>query len=200
KVMRFHFRESGRDVLLLQPSAAADSHDAQTRFGSSEYAKEVLGEIWGLPPALNLQGEAALQKCVLALIDKGIIESAHDCSDGGLAVALAESAFVKGIGAKVSLNSDIAAEIDLFGENASRILLSCDPNKTATIKQIAVEFGLSAEKIGGTSGDQLAISINGHPVIAAKVADLKQSWSGALQSALHTETPEHLVPEVLQKS
>ena len=60
--------------------------------GSSEYAKEILGEIWGVPPALDLQQEAALQKCLRELIRSQAIESAHDCSDGGLAVALAESA------------------------------------------------------------------------------------------------------------
>ncbi len=63
----------------------------EAEFGSSEYAKEVLGEIWGVPPALDLKQEAALQKCVRELIQGASIESAHDCSDGGLAVALAEA-------------------------------------------------------------------------------------------------------------
>jgi len=65
---------------------------------------------------------------------------------------------------------------------------------------MAVEFGLSAEKIGETGGDKFAVSINSKAVVTATLAELKQAWSGALQLALHTETPEHLVPEVLQKS
>ena len=59
--------------------------------GSSEYAKEVLGQIWGMPPALDLKQEAALQKCLRELIQDRLIESAHDCSEGGMAVALAEA-------------------------------------------------------------------------------------------------------------
>ena len=188
KIMRFHFREVGRDLLMLQaPHAENDAHDAEIRFGSSEYAKEIFGSVWGLPPALNLAHEAALQKCVLQLVGQSLIESAHDCSDGGLATALAESSFVNKVGIKVSLNSrERAPEMVLFGEDASRILLSCDRNKSAAIKQLAVEFGLSAEKIGETTGDSVTISVDGQQVLSAPVSELKQVWSGALETALHT--------------
>src|SRR6476659_3662731 len=91
--MTFHFRESGRDVFVL--SGATQDVNMEAEFGSSEYAKEVLGEIWGVPPALDIRQEAALQKCVRELIHGHQIESAHDCSDGGVAVALAEACFGK---------------------------------------------------------------------------------------------------------
>src|SRR5438270_425464 len=105
------------------------------------------------------------------------------------------------IGIKADLNSgSLAPQMVLFGENASRILLSCDRNKTATIKQMAVKFGLSAEKIGETAGETLAISVDGQQVLSASVLELKQAWSSALEVALHTEAPERLAPEVLQKS
>jgi phosphoribosylformylglycinamidine synthase len=138
---------------------------------------------------------------VLSLIEKGLIESAHDCSDGGIAVALAESTFTKGVGAKIGIKAaGVAPELALFGENASRIVISCDPNKTSTIKQIAVESGLTADLLGQTNGNNLEIIVDGVKAISAPVSELKQEWASALERALHVETREHLVPEVLQKS
>ena len=79
--------------------------DAETEFGSSEYAKEILGALWGYPPEIDLEKEAALQKAIINLIQDGLVESVHDCSDGGIAVALAEKTFPKGMGARVELAS-----------------------------------------------------------------------------------------------
>ncbi|MCU1308358.1 MAG: phosphoribosylformylglycinamidine synthase subunit [Acidobacteriaceae bacterium] len=200
-VTRSYFQAIGRDVLLLHGGQTADATDPQTRFGSSEYAKEILGAVWGVPPALDLDKEASLQKVLLSLIDKGLIESAHDCSDGGIAVALAESSFKKGIGMKANLSSSgLSPELALFAENASRIVISCDPNKTSAIKQIAVESGLVADLLGQTNGNNLEISVDGKNVVVAPVSELKQVWATALEQALHVEAPEHLVPEILQKS
>src|SRR5437868_1324610 len=84
-----HFRESGRSVVLLRGADMGDATDAEVEFGSSEYAKAILGELWGFPPALELEGEAALQKAIIELISAGLIDSAHDCSEGGLAITLA---------------------------------------------------------------------------------------------------------------
>src|SRR5882757_3391520 len=75
-----HFREAGRAVVLLRGSEPGDATDAEVEFGSSEYAKEILGELWGFPPALELEKEAALQKAIVELIGEGLIDSAHDCS------------------------------------------------------------------------------------------------------------------------
>src|ERR1700726_3871037 len=98
-----HFRELGRAVVLLRASEAGDLVDAECEFGSSEYAKEILGAVWGFPPALELEREAALQKAVVEMIGAGLVDSAHDCSEGGIAVTLAESALAKGVGLKVNL-------------------------------------------------------------------------------------------------
>jgi phosphoribosylformylglycinamidine (FGAM) synthase-like enzyme len=200
-VTRSYFQATGRDVLLLHGGQDGDAKDAQIRFGSSEYAKEILGAVWGMPPALDLNKEASLQKTLLSLIDKGLIESAHDCSDGGIAVALAESSFKKGIGMRANLSSSgLSPELALFGESATRIVISCDPNKTSAIKQIAVESGLAADLLGQTNGNNLEISVDGKKVISARVSELREVWATALERALHVETPEHLVPEILQKS
>jgi phosphoribosylformylglycinamidine synthase subunit PurL len=205
--MTFHFRQPEREIFLL--SGSAESKNAEAEFGSSEYAKEVLGQIWGAPPALDLKQEAALQKCLRELINDHAIESAHDCSDGGLAVALAEASFVKQkrgaatpyVGAEVGLNSNgVFTEGVLFGEMASRVVISCDQKKAEIIQQIAVRWGVRADRIGRTIPEKLVISIDGKQAVSAKVSDLRQVWDTALLKALHVDAPEHLVPEVLQKS
>ncbi|HET7871010.1 MAG TPA: AIR synthase-related protein, partial [Terriglobales bacterium] len=170
-------------------------------FGSSEYARHVLGEIWGTPPALDLRQEAALQNCLRELIGQRALESAHDCSDGGLAVALAESAFPAGVGVEVNLTSNgLFPEAMLFGEAASRVIVSCDPKDSEIIKRIAVQWGLRAALLGRTIPEKLEIRIDGNLAVSAAVSELRQVWETALATALHAETPEHLVPEVLQKS
>jgi phosphoribosylformylglycinamidine synthase len=205
--MTFHFRQPERDIFVL--SGAADTKNAETEFGSSEYTKEILGQIWGMPPALDLRQEAALQKCLRELILSHAIESAHDCSEGGLAVALAEASFVKSkpkvtvsyVGAEIDLNSNgVFSEGVLFGEGASRVVISCDPKKASIIQQIAVKWGVRADRIGRTIPEKLVIRIDGRQAVSAKVSDLRQVWDTALLKALHVDAPEHLVPEVLQKS
>jgi phosphoribosylformylglycinamidine synthase len=197
KAMTSYFRHPDRDVLLLSAQSAV----TETEFGSSEYAKEILGELWGQPPALDLKKEAALQSCLIELSQGGHIESAHDCSEGGLAVCLAEGSFPAGIGAALTLpESRTVDELALFGEEASRVVISCDPAKTPDIKKIAGNHAITAEILGQTRKDKLEIRRAGKNLLNASVSELKKVWSDALKIALHSETPEHLVPEVLQKS
>ncbi len=178
-----------------------DANKAESEFGSCEYAKEILGQVWGYPPALDLKQEVALQKCLRELIGNHDIESAHDCSEGGLAVALAESAFPAGVGAEIDLVSNsFSAEIVLFAETATRVVISCDPKKAGSIKSTGEKWGLRADRIGRTVPEKLVIRIDGKQAVSASVSELRQVWDTALASALHAEAPEHLVPEVLQKS
>jgi len=202
-----HFRESGRAIFLL--SGTAENSTTEVEFGSSEYAKEVLGQVWGTPPALDIKQEAALQKCVRELINEHAVESVHDCSEGGLAVALARASFGKTgerkaaaqIGAEVDLKSNgIFTEGVLFGEMASRVVISCDQKKAEIIKQLTLKWGVRAVQIGQTVPEKLEIRIDGKPAVSAKVSELKKGWDTALTTALHTESAEHLVPEILQKS
>ena len=196
-----HYKESGKALLLLSGAEPGDLTDVEAEFGSSEYAKEVLGELWGFPPALELEKEAALQKCVVELIRAGVVESAHDVSEGGLAVTLAESGFRNGVGAKVELASaELPAEYLLFGEDASRVVLSCDQSHISGIKQVAEKHGITAELIGHTTRALFEISISGKMVVSANIDDLREAWDKALERDLHVETEERLVPEVLQKS
>ena len=98
KAAKMPFAASGRTIVLLRGGEAGDITDAESEFGSSEYAKEILGKLWGYPPELDLEKEAALQKAVIELIQSGLVDSVHDCAEGGVAVALAEKAFPKGVG------------------------------------------------------------------------------------------------------
>jgi phosphoribosylformylglycinamidine synthase subunit PurL len=100
KAAKMHFAQAGRKIVLLRANEAGDAVDAESEFGSSEYAKEILGAVWGYPPELDLEKEATLQRALVAMIQAGLVESAHDCADGGLAVALVESALPAGVGAE----------------------------------------------------------------------------------------------------
>jgi phosphoribosylformylglycinamidine synthase subunit PurL len=200
RAMTSHFRDVGRSILLLHAGVEPDATDAEAEFGSSEYAKAVLGEVWGYPPSLELEREAALQKALIEMIGAGLVESAHDCSDGGLAVAVAEAGFPEEIGATVDLSSELAAEFVLFAEDASRVVISCDPARVAAIQQVARKHQISADLLGQTASEKLEFKLNGSVVVSAPIADLKNAWEHALERALHVETEERLVPNVVQKS
>src|SRR5271166_221405 len=188
KAAKMRFAASGRTIVLLRAGEAGDITDAESEFGSSEYAKEVLGKLWGYPPELDLEKESALQKTVIELVEQGLVDSAHDCADGGLAVALAEKAIPKGVGARVNLASDgLFAEYVLFGEDAGRIALSCDPARVSRIKEVAEKHGIAADVIGETIPERLEISLDGKAVIAAAISELSEAYEGALEAALRTD-------------
>jgi phosphoribosylformylglycinamidine synthase subunit PurL len=188
KTAKMHFAAPGRTIVLLRGGEAGDITDAESEFGSSEYAKEILGALWGYPPELDLEKEAALQQTVIELIQQGLVDSAHDCSDGGLAVALAEKAFAKSVGARVNIVSDgLPAEFALFGEDASRIVISCDPANVARIQGIAEKHDVAADVIGETIEERLEISLDGHVVVSAAVAESNSPYESALESILRTD-------------
>jgi phosphoribosylformylglycinamidine synthase len=235
KAVKARFREVGRTIVLLQASepppdvgdsmaTAVEGHTIlwnlseagrawqwRSTFGSSEFAKEILGELWGKPPALDLEREAALHKCMSDLAAEELIESAHDCSEGGLAVALAECTFDTAgrVGASILLpdrnelsmgDRILPDEVILFGEDAGRIVISCDPERLSAIQHVAKQHGIRAIPLGKTAPEQLTIAINGKTVISALVSELEDAWANALERMLHVETQERLVPNVVQKS
>jgi phosphoribosylformylglycinamidine synthase subunit PurL len=188
KAVKPHFPASGLSVVLLRATEPGDVTDAELEFGSSEYAKEILGSLWGYPPQLELEREAALQKALIELGQNELIASAHDCSDGGLAVTLAEATLPRGIGVRVDVPSgDLPSEFALFGEDASRVVLSCDQTKLSGIQQVAVKYGLSADVIGETVPEQVEFKLDGRVVVSAKVSELRDVYESALQNALRTD-------------
>ncbi|MBZ5569695.1 MAG: phosphoribosylformylglycinamidine synthase subunit PurL [Acidobacteriia bacterium] len=206
RAMTPDFREKDRAIVLLRGSEPGDAVDAEIEFGSSEYAKEILGQVWGFPPALELEREKALQDCIIDLIGLGLIDGAHDCSEGGLAVAVAESCFPRDLGARVELASqdmggdDLLPEYLLFGEDASRIVISCVRENVPRIEEVAVKYAVAALPIGVTQSEKLEIFVDGRAVVSAPVSRLKDAWEHALERALHTEPEARLEPEILHKS
>jgi phosphoribosylformylglycinamidine synthase subunit PurL len=188
KTAHMYFREPGRSVVLLRASDPGDATDAELELGSSEYAKEILSAVWGAPPSLEIEHEAALQRCLVDIIQNRLADSAHDCSDGGISVTLAESAFQKGVGAKIVLPSHhLPLECILFGEDASRVVISCDPKNVDRIREFAAKHDIAADVIGETVTGQLTIAVDGKTVVSGEVADLRAAYEGALEKALRAD-------------
>ncbi len=188
KSAKMHFAKAGRTIVLLRANEPGDAVDAESEFGSSEYAKEILGAVWGYPPELDLEKEATLQRALVALIQAGLVESVHDCADGGLAVALVESALPAGIGTNITLPKwKLGPEFRLFAEDASRVVLSCDPNHLARIQQVAEEYEVFADVLGETGSDRIEIAIGEQIVISASVTELREAYEGALEKSLRAE-------------
>jgi phosphoribosylformylglycinamidine (FGAM) synthase-like enzyme len=192
KAVKMHFakagREAARKIVLLRANEAGDAVDAELEFGSSEYAKEIFGAVWGYPPELDIEKEATLQRALVAIIQAGLVESAHDCADGGLAVALVEAALPAGVGLSVKLpQQKLAPEFLLFAEDASRVVLSCDPGYLPRIQQVAEEYGVFADVLGETGGDRVEIAMGEQNVISASVAELRGTYEGSLERTLRAE-------------
>ncbi|MDZ4797336.1 MAG: phosphoribosylformylglycinamidine synthase subunit PurL [Bryobacteraceae bacterium] len=174
------FRSEGRDILLLGGLGECD----EVRFGGTQYAKAVLDDLWGLPPVLDMAFEKRVQQAMRQIVAEGLAESAHDLADGGLAVALAESSFPNGIGARIELDSDLLPEFLLFGEAPSRIVVS-----TATperIQQIAAELFVPVIRVGVTIGGHLEVRNRNLPLIVTEVETLRLPWAGALEEKLES--------------
>ena len=121
-------------------------------------------------------------------IQNGLVESAHDCSDGGLAVAIAEACFSSyrrgAIGCKVNLEGDLSQAVLLFAETPSRILLSATDENAERILRLAREQNIEAQIIGRTGGAALQIAVNGETIINRPVAEVEEVWRGVLPQAL----------------
>jgi phosphoribosylformylglycinamidine synthase subunit PurL len=148
--------------------------------GGSEFAESVLGVVAGKPPALDLDKERALHRLLAASAARTVLASAHDCGDGGLAVALAEAAIGRGHGFAVSLTTDLPAHVALFSESASRVVVSTDPADEDELVQLAVEHQVPAVRIGETGGPRALIE----GLVDIPVRELTHAWEGAIPRLL----------------
>jgi phosphoribosylformylglycinamidine synthase len=179
----------------IVPEDAEESEASVTAemasFGSSEYAHVLLGSLWGQPPALDLKAEADLHELLAELADHQLLHSARDISDGGIAVALAQAGFPKGIGATVEQDQSLMVHplFGFFAEPSSTVLVTAEENQVDSIEELADRFGFYAVRIGTTGGDRLKISVYHEPMISAPLADLRKPWATALEAKLHDEVP-----------
>jgi len=174
------FKGDDRAIMLLGET----SND----LGASEYSVAMLGALVGRAPLLDLDVERRVQEACLKIIRAGLVESAHDCSDGGLAVAIAESCFSSyrrdAVGSEVNLEGKLSGAAMLFAETPSRIVLSAMDDNVAEILKLAREGDVPAAVIGRTKGERLRIDLNGERVIDLPVAEIESAWSGVLPGML----------------
>jgi phosphoribosylformylglycinamidine synthase len=174
------FKHEGRAVILI----GATEND----LGASEYALVSLGKIEGRVPALDLERERRVEETCLRIIQAGLVESAHDVSDGGLSVAIAECAFSSygrsAVGCEINLEGSLSAAAMLFSETPSRILVSAEPESVDRILEIAREQGATAKVVGHTGGEQLVIKANGETIINRSVVEVEQAWRKVLPEML----------------
>jgi phosphoribosylformylglycinamidine (FGAM) synthase-like enzyme len=131
------------------------------------------------------------------VIQAGLVESAHDCSDGGIAVALAECSFSsyrrQAVGCEVNLEGDLSDAALLFSESPSRIIISATDAGAEKVIEIAREHGVAASVLGRTGGDGITIKANGETVINRRVAEVEAAWRDTLPRVL--EVPSLLAAE-----
>jgi phosphoribosylformylglycinamidine synthase len=222
RVLKIAFREDGDVILLLDgssssvvaqqasPLQANQSSTFAREFSSSEYSKAVAGIVAGEPPAIDLAAEKHLIDCLVALAAEGAVQSAHDVSDGGLAVTLAESCFahmadqpnachpesprlLRGEGSAFSYLGAIAnlpddslpAEFALFNERGARAIVSVTPSKLAAVLHTARQYNVAARELGQVTRDgSFRIQHKGRAVIDSSIETLRDAWAHSLERTL----------------
>ena len=180
-----HFRRPGRSLVLLGGLLPGSDNRAPRRFGSSQYAKVVLRQVWGLPPLIDLDYEKRVQAAMREIVRQSLAESAHDVSDGGLAVTLAESSFgPAGIGARLELHSDAPSHYLLFGEAPSRILLSVPPEDVSAVVELSSRFNVEAPLVGETDAETISVCLNDADLFTTRVDKMYEPWDTALERML----------------
>lgn len=185
KLITQGFKDEG-DIIALLGTTNDDlmvSEYAQTVLGLSTQQLIESGEV----PKLDLDLEKLVQDTCLALNEKQLLKSAHDCSDGGLAVAIAESCFssLNNIpnGAEIELTDDnLDAAAQLFSESPSRIIITFSPDNLEAVKELAGDCPFAM--IGKVTGDSLEIKVNGEKVVSEKVSELESGWKNSLKVRL----------------
>jgi phosphoribosylformylglycinamidine synthase len=185
RTCRSAFRSAG-DVILLVGSI-------QGEVGGSEYLAAEFGKEAGRPPALDLSREKAVQETVRRAVREGLLSSAHDCADGGLAVALAECCMMHEapaggappawIGAAVRIPFPRRKDFVLFGEDASRIVVSLPAAKVERLEAIGRECGAPVIALGAVGGDRLEIQ----GAVSVPVAELARAWRDGIPSVLRRD-------------
>ena len=193
-VTRMGFRDDGDEIVLLG--------DPTDELGGSEYLARIHGVVAGPPPRCDLTKERAVIETVLEAVHAGLVQSAHDCSDGGLAVALAECAIAdpeRPVGADIDLSVWAALPLRalLFGEAQGRIILTS--RDAAAVVAMATARGVSAHRIGSVRASRNGITFKvGTRGITAPLARLSAAWHEAIPSAMSTLAAPAAEPALIQ--
>ena len=179
------FQKAGDIIVLL--GASEPLSDAASLAGS-EYLELMHGSVAGCP-TLEIEAEAALQRACRRLATEGVVSSAHDCSEGGLAVTLAESSIAGGLGMECGNDTALGSKLTesgsrwdavLFGEAQSRIVVSLDPERLDTLESLCAQEGVEWVVLGRVTESRFAIG----SLIDLQVSEIESTWSNALQKRL----------------
>ena len=173
------FKAAGEVVILLG--------EFGDEMGGSHFLKVIHGRKMGRPPRLDFERELALQNVIREMIRAGHVRSAHDCSEGGLAVALAEACFNPdgSLGAKIDLSAAGAARLDkiLFNESQSRVVISTVPENVEAVLQLAQRRNVPAHLLGTVGGEELQIAIAGE-TLRWPLREIHDDWYNAIANAI----------------
>jgi phosphoribosylformylglycinamidine synthase subunit PurL len=185
------FKDEGDAIILL--GEIVDMNDRILGLGGSAYLQVIHGKKTGSPPCCDLETAKTLHTTLLGLIQSGLVKNAHDCSDGGLAVALAESCISqliaretpRLIGATIDLSAmkDIRLDALLFGETQSRVVISCKPLDAVKVVERAKLMGVPAIQIGKVGGDKLAAK-TASGEFSAPLTELHDAWWNSIARAM----------------
>ncbi|MFA5844821.1 MAG: phosphoribosylformylglycinamidine synthase subunit PurL [Coriobacteriia bacterium] len=172
------FKDAGDVIVLLG--------ETEAELGGSEYLSIVFGKVAGRPPALDLELERDVQAAVREAIGAGIVKSAHDCSEGGIGVALAESCLIGGIGADVHLEDGLQSAVSLFSETQSRIVVSVAEADVERLEDIALAHGVPYGVLGTVGGDRLKVCEK----VDVSLADARAAWEPTLERLVRGEASQ----------
>jgi phosphoribosylformylglycinamidine synthase II len=189
--LKLGFREKGDLIVLLDgggsAAATALSANLAQEFSSSEYSKTIAQIVAGEPPQIDLAAEKRLQQMLVALASERLVQSAHDISDGGIAVTLAECCFgANGLSVSVMLEgSEPPAEHALFNERGARAVVSVKSSLLARVLESARQYGVTAQQIGQVTRDKaFRIQYKRSAAIDSPLESLRDVWSHSLERAL----------------
>jgi phosphoribosylformylglycinamidine synthase len=168
------FKAAGDTIVLIGESLE--------EIGGSEYLKVVHGLEAGAPPAIDLELEKRTQDLLLEAIEAGLVRSAHDVSEGGLAVALAECAFhgERQLGCDVAIDAPLRADALLFGESQSRIVVTCRKAAAAKLLELAARRGVPAQAVGSVGGKDIAVAGPDRKGLRVPVEKAFRAWKDSL--------------------
>jgi phosphoribosylformylglycinamidine synthase len=183
KRMTMHFKHAGDVVVLLGETA--------DELGGSEYLSTVHGVIAGAPPAIDISEERKIHGALLAAIESGLVRSAHDCSEGGVAVALAEAAIAGGMGVIVALDDDLTPASSLFSETQGRIVVTCAESDAEALTDLFVSRGVPFSVIGEVGGDRLVVEDK----LDLTLGELAAAWGPTLERLVQGQVQSEEIRE-----